>query len=87
VLPESAFYVFPDISTICNDSWKFSKYLIAEQQLGTIPGRVFGAMGEGHLRLSFAANEGTLIEGLSRLRQGIDDFRRWGGRSDSSKVA
>lgn len=86
VLPASAFYIFPNISACCNDSWKFSRYLIAEQKLGTIPGRVFGAMGEGHLRLSFAANEATLKEGLSRLKQGIDDFRRWGGRSDSSKV-
>ncbi len=74
VLPESSFYVFPNISEICNDSWEFSKYLIAEYKLGTIPGRVFGAMGEGHLRISFAANETTLKEGVARLKQGVQGF-------------
>jgi len=87
VLPESAFYVFPNISAICNDSWKFSKYLIAEQKLGTIPGRVFGAMGEGHLRISFAANETTLKEGLSRLKQGIQGFSCRHEDLGSAKVA
>jgi aspartate/methionine/tyrosine aminotransferase len=87
VLPESSFYVFPNIGAICNDSWKFSKYLIAEQKLGTIPGRVFGAMGEGHLRLSFAANEATLKEGLSRLKQGVKDFSGSGEGSEPLKVA
>ncbi len=76
VTPDATFYVFPNISKICKDSWQFSKYLIAEQKLGTIPGRVFGASGEGHLRLSFAANEETLKEGLSRLKQGVKSFSR-----------
>lgn len=87
VLPDSSFYVFPNISEICNDSWAFSKYLIAEHKLGTIPGRVFGAMGEGHLRISFAANEATLKEGLSRLKQGVKGFSGRGEGSKPLKVA
>lgn len=87
VKPEATFYVFPNISSICNDSWRLSKYLIAEQKLGTIPGRVFGIAGEGHLRLSFAASEATLKEGLSRFNQGIRDFKHWNGPPVSSKVA
>jgi aminotransferase len=87
VKPEATFYVFPNISSICNDSWRLSKYLIAEQKLGTVPGRVFGAAGEGHLRLSFAASESTLKEGLSRFNQGVGDFKRWDGSPVSSKVA
>jgi aminotransferase len=87
VVPDSAFYIFPNISKICNDSWQFSRYLIAEQKLGTIPGKVFGAMGEGHLRISFASNEQTLKEGMSRFKQGVQDFicRRDG--SEPLKVA
>jgi aspartate/methionine/tyrosine aminotransferase len=87
VLPESAFYVFPDISEICNDSWEFAKYLIAGYQLGTIPGRVFGAMGEGHLRISFAANETILKEGMARLKQGIQGFGHRRGACASTQVA
>jgi aspartate/methionine/tyrosine aminotransferase len=87
VLPESAFYVFPNISAICNDSWEFSKYLITEHKLGTIPGRVFGTMGEGHLRISFAANRETLKEGVARLKQGARDFVSKRDGSASMKVA
>jgi aspartate/methionine/tyrosine aminotransferase len=87
VLPESAFYVFPNISEICNDSWEFAKYLIAGYKLGTVPGRVFGAMGEGHLRISFAANETTLKEGLARLKQAVQAFGCRRGPHGSTKVA
>jgi aspartate/methionine/tyrosine aminotransferase len=87
VLPESSFYVFPNISAVCNDSWKFSKYLIAEYKLGTIPGRVFGAMGEGHLRISFAANKATLQEGMARLKQGVQEFGGKNGTYASANVA
>jgi aspartate/methionine/tyrosine aminotransferase len=87
VLPESAFYVFPNITNICNDSWEFSKYLISEQKLGTIPGRVFGTMGEGHLRISFAASTETLKEGVARLKEGVQGFLSKGGPSASMKVA
>jgi aspartate/methionine/tyrosine aminotransferase len=87
VLPESAFYVFPNISAICDDSWEFSRYLINEHKLGTIPGRVFGTMGEGHLRISFAANRETLQAGVVRLKQGVRDFVSKGDGSASMKVA
>ncbi len=87
VPPESTFYIFPNISEICRDSWKFSRYLLAEQKLGTIPGRVFGNAGEGHLRLSFAISEEKLKEGLFRLKQGIKNFRYWDRHPDSTKVA
>ena len=87
VLPESSFYVFPNISKICTDSWKFSKYLIAEYKLGTIPGRVFGARGEGHLRISFAANETTLKEGVSRLKRAVEEFGYKHNAYASRKVA
>jgi aspartate/methionine/tyrosine aminotransferase len=87
VKPEATFYVFPNVASICNDSWRLSKYLIAEQNLGTIPGRVFGAAGEGHLRLSFAASEATLKDGLSRLRRGIEVFKHWGDKKTPREVA
>jgi aspartate/methionine/tyrosine aminotransferase len=87
VKPEATFYVFPNIASICKDSWRLSKYLITEQKLGTIPGRVFGAAGEGHLRLSFAASEATLKEGLSRFCRGIEDFKHWGEKPVPREVA
>lgn len=74
VKPAATFYVFPNVSKFCNNSWELANFLISKQKLGTIPGRVFGAAGEGHLRLSFAASEEILKEGLSRFKKGITAF-------------
>ena len=87
VVPEAAFYIFPNISSVCHDSWQFAKYLLAEQKLGTIPGRVFGPAGEGHLRLSFAAGEEVLKQGLARLKQGIDNFKQQANADKSTRIA
>jgi aminotransferase len=75
VLPESTFYAFPNISRICRNSWDFARYLIAEQRVGTIPGCIFGSNGEGHLRISYATEEGKLREGLFRIKKAIESFK------------
>jgi len=69
-LPRGAFYAFPDIRGSGLDDQTFAARLLAEQGVAAIPGRDFGAAGEGHLRLSFAADEGELrraLGGMARL--------------------
>ena len=70
--PEATFYAFPNISKVGLSSWDLAKYLVKEHKVALIPGSVFGENGEGYLRLSFAASEANLREGLSRIKAGVE---------------
>jgi len=58
-----AFYAFPECPW--DDSAAFAEALIEEERVAVVPGDVFGAGGEGHLRVSYAT-------GLSQLREAMD---------------
>jgi aspartate/methionine/tyrosine aminotransferase len=70
--PEATFYAFPNISKVGLSSWDLAKYLVQEHKVAVIPGSVFGENGEGYLRVSFAASEADLREGLSRIKAGVE---------------
>jgi aspartate aminotransferase len=69
VEPNGAFYVFPDISAHLGgrhtSDVDLCAWLLEEHLLATVPGSAFGS--PGHLRLSFATDEGSIREGLDRL--------------------
>jgi aspartate aminotransferase len=67
--PEGAFYAFPDISSTGLDSMTICNRLLEEQGLAVVPGVAFGD--DGCIRLSCAASETTLEDGLSRLERFI----------------
>lgn len=75
ILPEATFYAFPNISEVGLSSWDLAIYLVREHKVALIPGSIFGRNGEGYLRLSFAASEGELREGLSRIKAGVEALR------------
>ncbi|GAP02652.1 putative aspartate transaminase [Fructobacillus pseudoficulneus] len=67
--PNGAFYVFakiPDFFTA--DDHAFVYELGEKAHVGTIPGSVFGAGGEGHIRISYAASTEDLTEAMSRIQ-------------------
>lgn len=72
VLPESTFYAFPNITKTGLSSWDLAKRLVQEQQVAVVPGSIFGSMGEGFLRVSFAAEENQLHKGIERIRKGVE---------------
>jgi aspartate/methionine/tyrosine aminotransferase len=45
--------------------------LLREQGIAVRPGSEFGAAGEGHLRLSYAASKEAIAEGVKRLKRGL----------------
>jgi aminotransferase len=54
----------------CTDSTQLSNDLLDRAHVVTIPGAVFGASGEGYLRLSYGyANAADLTEAMERLRR------------------
>jgi aspartate aminotransferase len=75
--PEGAFYVFPDFSERIasarngvSDSAQLCDYLIDEAKVVCVPGSAFGM--EGHVRLSYAASDKDLEEGLERIAAALD---------------
>ena len=74
ILPESTFYAFPNITKTGLSSWDLAKKLVREQQVAVVPGSIFGSMGEGFLRVSFAADEAQLREGIERIRKGVESL-------------
>jgi aspartate/methionine/tyrosine aminotransferase len=69
--PAGAFYAFPDVSRINKDSREAADALLNRAQVATVPGIVFGAEGESHLRFSFSTSIETIEAGLDSLRRNL----------------
>jgi len=69
--PMGAFYAFPDVSRISDDSRAAAEILLEHARVATVPGIVFGAHGEGHLRFSFSTSIETIEAGLDSLRRNL----------------
>jgi aspartate aminotransferase len=67
--PAGSFYAFPDVRRINNDSRKAAEIFLERAQVAAVPGIVFGAEGEGHLRFSFSTTIETIEAGLESLRR------------------
>jgi aspartate aminotransferase len=52
--PAGAFYAFPNTEKIHKKSREAAQILLDKAHIATIPGVVFGAQGEGHLRFGYA---------------------------------
>ncbi len=65
--PGGAFYVFVNIEATGLSSRDFAMRLLAEQKVAVAPGIDFGALGEGHIRLSYATSEEAIVEGVRRI--------------------
>jgi len=68
-MPAGAFYAFPDVRRIDKSSRRVSQMLLEKAHVATIPGVVFGAQGEGHVRFGYAVPPETIEAGLAALRK------------------
>jgi len=68
-LPAGAFYAFPSVRKIDKDSRRAAAQLLDKANVATIPGVVFGAQGEGHVRFSYAVPLEAISAGLEALRK------------------
>ena len=78
LLPEGAFYVFPNVSGVYGRSFKgkkiigsteFIDYLLDEANVATVPGAAFGS--DDHIRLSYATSLKNIEEGVKRIKNAI----------------
>ena len=76
VVPEGAFYLFPDVSSLFSKSFKgqcvenvdrLAEMLLEHAHIAIVPGSAFGA--DGHIRISYAIPTEEIITGLTRLEQ------------------
>lgn len=65
--PKGAFYAFANIKATGLKSEEFAMKLFEDQGVLLVPGSAFGSAGEGYIRISFAASEEILTEGLYRI--------------------
>ena len=68
-VPAGAFYAFPSVRKIDKDSRRVAAHLLEKAHVATIPGVVFGAQGEGHVRFSYAVPVDAIPAGLEALRK------------------
>jgi aspartate aminotransferase len=78
MLPQGAFYVFPDVSALFGRSYKgaeisnssdFSAYLLDEANVAVVPGVDFGH--DNHIRLSYATSLKNIEEGMERIKNAV----------------
>lgn len=67
--PAGAFYAFPNVEKISRNSKEAARQLLEKAQIATIPGSVFGAQGEGHLRFSYAVKIEEIEQCAAALRK------------------
>jgi aspartate aminotransferase len=70
ILPQGAFYLFPDVSKHLKNgetSGDFAARILAKTAVALVPGEDFGL--EGHVRICFDAPDGQLMEAFNRIRE------------------
>lgn len=72
VTPAGAFYAFPNITRTGVPAGRLASALLEEAGVALIAGSDFGTLGEGFLRVSYAASEDRIREGIAR----VDEYLR-----------
>lgn len=72
-VPNGAFYLFPRYSMDV-PSAKLAETLLTDAHVAVTPGSAFGPGGEGFFRISYAASEEQIREGISRIKNCLSQF-------------
>lgn len=67
--PAGAFYAFPNVERISKSSRTAAQLLLDRVHIATVPGVVFGAQGEGHLRFGYAITVKEIEDCVEALRR------------------
>ena len=69
--PEGAYFTFPDFRHFGMPSTALSTYLLEAGRVATTPGSVFGAAGEGHLRMVYNAPVREIEQGVAQIADAL----------------
>jgi aspartate/methionine/tyrosine aminotransferase len=67
VMPQGAFYAFPNISGTGMEARTVADRLLEEAGVAVLSGTAFGSYGEGYLRLSYANSLENIAEALAAM--------------------
>jgi len=73
VKPNGAFYLFVNIKEVEENSLVFCEKLLQEVGVAVVPGLGFGL--DGYFRFSFATDEDTIREGISRIEKFVNSIK------------
>jgi aspartate/methionine/tyrosine aminotransferase len=71
VVPEGAFYSFPNIQKFGLSSFDFAMALLDRAKVSTVPGSAFGPLGEGYVRFSYANSIERIGKAMDRIQEAI----------------
>lgn len=73
---EGTYLAWLDCRQLGQTSEALTKYLLDHAQVRLVSGRIFGAAGEGFLRLNYATHHARLATGLARIVEAVKSFGR-----------
>jgi len=73
--PQGAFYAFPNISALGKSSNWLAEHILEAAGVAVLPGSVFGANGEGYLRLCFANSLENIRAALPLLARAMQELK------------
>lgn len=76
IMPQGAFYAFPNIQSTGLDSKTFARKLLEEQHVAVVPGVAFGDCGEGYVRCCYATGIQDIIEAMNRIKKFVDNLKK-----------
>jgi len=69
-VPQGAFYVYADCSSVSNDSFALARRILTEAHVAVTPGKDFGANEpERHIRIAYTQPVTRLEEAIGRIRK------------------
>ena len=74
LLPQGAFYAFPNISATGWESKKLADYLLEKAGVAVLSGTSFGKFGEGYLRLSYANSVANIQKALEKMKKALSEI-------------
>ena len=75
-VPTGAFYMFPDISSTGLTSEEFATQLFQKYNVAVVPGSVFGAGGEGHIRCCYATAIDKIKIALDKIAEFVAELKK-----------
>ena len=73
LMPQGAFYAFPNITSTGLDDEAFALRLLQEAKVAVVPGSAFGTGGEGFVRCSYAAKYEMIEQAMERIERFVRD--------------
>ncbi|WP_048092372.1 pyridoxal phosphate-dependent aminotransferase [Geoglobus acetivorans] len=74
VMPDGAFYAFPDVSSTGLSGMEFAERLLMEKNVAVVPGDAFGECGANHVRCAYAVSMEKLRLAVDRMKEFVESL-------------